>query len=115
MSKNNIIPYINLEYNPEKLKERAAHWKEIKEAYEEFKDYPDDDPLHFQPWTPISKKTHTHLFEDMLWDKGAVIIGIYPTNDKNYQENDILTNGIGRYTNNNGLSIEFKFECELNL
>lgn len=59
--------------------------------------------------------TYTQSFEDMLWDKGAVVIGIYPTNDKNYQENDILTNGIGRYTNNNGLSIEFKFECELNL
>lgn len=61
MSKNSTIPYINLKYNPEKLKERAIQWKEIKETYEEFKDYPDDDPLHFQPWTPISKKTHTHF------------------------------------------------------
>ena len=59
--------------------------------------------------------TYTQSFEDMLWNKGDVVIGIYPTDDKNYQENDILTNGIGRYINNNGLSIEFKFECELNL
>lgn len=57
---NYKIPYINLEYNQEKLKERDICWKEIQEEYEEFKDHPNDDILRFQPWVPISKEVHTN-------------------------------------------------------
>lgn len=61
MSNQYKIPYINLEYNQEKLNERDIHWKKIQEEYEEFKDYPIDDALRFQPWTPISKEIHTNF------------------------------------------------------
>ena len=62
MSKQTLkIPYINLEYNQEKLEERDMRWKEIQEEYEEFRGRPNDDTLYFQPWIPISKETHTHF------------------------------------------------------
>lgn len=55
------IPYINLEYNQEKLDERDKNWKEIQEEFEEFRGRPNDDTLYFQPWVPISKEIHTHF------------------------------------------------------
>ena len=57
---NYKIPYINLEYNQEKLKERDIRWKEIQEEYEELRGLPNDDTLRFQPWVPISKEVHTN-------------------------------------------------------
>lgn len=61
MSKTYKIPYINLEYNQDKLIERDIHWKEIQEEYEEFRGRPNDDTLYFQSWIPISKEIHTHF------------------------------------------------------
>lgn len=61
MSNQYKIPYINLEYDQEKLNERDIHWKKIQEEYEEFKDYTIDDTLSFQPWVPISKEIHTNF------------------------------------------------------
>lgn len=61
MSKEYKIPYINLELNQEKLKERDIRWKELQEEYEEFKNLPNDDSLRFQPWEPISEEKHTHF------------------------------------------------------
>ncbi len=53
MSKTHKIPYINLEYNQDKLIERDIHWKEIQEEFEEFRNRPNDDTLYFQSWVPI--------------------------------------------------------------
>ena len=62
MSKPTLkIPYINLEYNQDKLIERDIHWKEIQEEFEEFRNRPNDDTLYFQSWIPISKEIHTHF------------------------------------------------------
>ena len=61
MSKEYKIPYINLEYNQQKLDERELRWKEIQEEYEKFRKIPNDDDLRFQPWIPISKETHTNF------------------------------------------------------
>jgi hypothetical protein len=61
MSKNYKIPYINLEYDQEKLNERDIRWKKIQEEYEEFKNIPIDDTLRLQPWVPISKEIHTNF------------------------------------------------------
>ena len=61
MSKTYKIPYINLEYNQEKLKERDIRWNEIKKERPDLKKIPNDDKLRFQPWTPISKETHTNF------------------------------------------------------
>ena len=55
------VPYINLEYNQDKLIERDIHWKEIQEEFEEFRNRPNDDTLYFQSWIPISKEIHTHF------------------------------------------------------
>lgn len=55
------VPYINLEYDQEKLEERDIRWKKIQEEYEEFKGIPIDDNLRFQSWIPISKETHKHF------------------------------------------------------
>lgn len=55
------IPYINLEYDQEKLSERDIRWKKIQEEYEKCKGIPIDDNLRFQPWIPISKETHAHF------------------------------------------------------
>ena len=33
------VPYINLKYNQEKLKERDIRWKEIQEEHEECKEW----------------------------------------------------------------------------
>lgn len=59
---NYKIPYINLEYNKEKLEERDIRWKKIQEEMEEFRGHPNDDSLRFQPWVPISKKIHKNYF-----------------------------------------------------
>ena len=56
-----ILPYTNLKYDQEKLKNRASVWKKIQEKDPEFKDVPDHDALKFQQWTVISKETHTHF------------------------------------------------------
>lgn len=61
MSKSYKIPYVNLEYNQEKLKERDIRWQEIQEEFEEFRGRPNDDTLYFQPWVPISNEIHTHF------------------------------------------------------
>lgn len=59
MPKTYNIPYVNLEYNQEKLKERDMRWKEIQDEQPHLKNVPNDDKLRFQPWVPISKETHT--------------------------------------------------------
>ena len=61
MSKSYKIPYVNLEYNQEKLKERDIRWKEIQDEQPQLKNVPNDDTLRFQPWVPISKETHTNF------------------------------------------------------
>ena len=61
MSKPYKIPYVNLEYNQDKLIERDIHWKKIQEEFEEFRNRPNDDTLYFQSWVPISKEIHTHF------------------------------------------------------
>lgn len=61
MSKTYKIPYVNLEYNQEKLKERDLRWKEIQDEQPHLKNVPNDDTLRFQPWVPISKETHTNF------------------------------------------------------
>lgn len=61
MSKQYKIPYINLDYNQDKLKERDIRWNEIKKERPDLKKLPNDDSLRFQPWVPISKKTHTNF------------------------------------------------------
>lgn len=61
MSKSYKIPYVNLEYNKEKLKERDIRWKEIQDEQPQLKNVPNDDTLRFQPWVPISKETHTNF------------------------------------------------------
>lgn len=61
MSKQYKIPYINLEYNQEKLKERDIRWAEIKKERPDLKKVPNDDTLRFQPWVPISKEAHTNF------------------------------------------------------
>lgn len=61
MSNQYKIPYINLEYDQEKLNERDIRWKKIQEEYEEFKNIPIDDTLRLQPWVPISKEIHTNF------------------------------------------------------
>ena len=61
MSEQYKIPYINLEYDQEKLNERDIRWKKIQDEYEECKNIPINDTLRFQPWTPISKEIHTNF------------------------------------------------------
>lgn len=61
MSKTYKIPYVNLEYNQEKLEERDIRWKEIQDEQPHLKIIPNDDNLRFQPWVPISKETHTNF------------------------------------------------------
>ena len=61
MSKTYKIPYVNLEYNQEKLEERDIRWKEIQDELEEFRSRPNEDTLYFQSWIPISKEIHTHF------------------------------------------------------
>ena len=56
-----IIPYTNLMYDQEKLKNRTLVWKKIQEEDPDFKDVPNHDAFKFQPWTLISKETHTHF------------------------------------------------------
>lgn len=91
------IPYTNLVYDHEKLKNRARVWKKIQEEDPEFKDVPNHDALKFQPWTLISRETHTHFefYSGRPWcskenpdinniildedDKNLDITGIYMT------------------------------------
>lgn len=61
MSKEYKIPYINLEYDQEKLNERQLRWKKLQKDIEEIKNISLNDTLRLQPWVPISKETHTHF------------------------------------------------------
>ena len=61
MSQQYEIPYINLEYDQEKIKERKIRWKKIQDEYEECENIPIDDTLRFQHWVPISKEIHTNF------------------------------------------------------
>ena len=104
------IPYINLDYDQEKLSDRDIRWKKIQEEYEECKGIPIDDNLRFQPWIPISKETHAH-FEfntDKPWyskqnntinniileedDPNMDITGVYMTHLNGDHDIDNLTN-----------------------
>jgi hypothetical protein len=107
---NYKIPYINLEYNKEKLEERDIRWKEIQEEMEEFRGRPNDDSLRFQPWVPISKKIHKNYFfnEGYPWyskhddtinniileedDPNMDITGVYMTHLNGDHDIDGLTN-----------------------
>lgn len=104
------IPYINLELNNDKLKEREIQWKEIQKEYEEFRDHPNNDTLRFQPWTPISKEIHTnyHFNEGYPWysehddefnniileedDPNIDITGVYMTHINGEHDIEGLTN-----------------------
>ena len=107
---NYKIPYINLEYNQEKLKERDIRWKKIQEEMEEFRGHPNDDSLRFQPWVSISKEFHkTYRFnEGYPWysehddtinniileedDPNIDITGVYLTHLNGDHDIDGLTN-----------------------
>lgn len=58
---------------------------------------------------------YCNLFENMAQQADTIVVGVYPVDDANYNPEDILTGGIGHYTNTDGWSMDFKFECEVNL
>lgn len=104
------VPYINLEYNQEKLDERDKNWKEIQEELEEFRSRPNEDTLYFQSWIPISKEIHTHFefnterpwyskinpeFNNIILeedDPNMDITGVYMTHLNGDHDIDALTN-----------------------
>ena len=58
---------------------------------------------------------YCNLFENMAQQADNIIVGVYPVDDVNYNPEDILTGGVGHYTNADGWSMDFEFECEVNL
>lgn len=69
--------------------------------------------LEDAPENQIAK--YNQLFEELIQKADTIVIGVYPVDDVNYNPEDILTGGVGHYINADGWSMDFKFECELNL
>lgn len=107
---NYKIPYLNLELNQDKLKERDIIWKAIQEENKELRGIENDDSLRFQPWIPISKEVHTNyrFIEGYPWyseydetinniileedDPNMDITGVYMTHLNGDHDIDGLTN-----------------------
>ena len=58
---------------------------------------------------------YCNLFENMAQNADTIVVGVYPVDNTNYNSKDILTGGIGHYTNADGWSMDFEFEYEINL
>ena len=96
-------------YEPKTLQTYTKGWLEPR-IYQK-----DDGPIELE-YTPGNYTAqYCQLFDELIQKADLIIVGIYPVNDINDSTEDVLTNGIGCYTNTDGLFIKFEFECKLDL
>lgn len=96
-------------YEPNTLQTRTKGWITPWTFYD------GHELLELEHSTEDQIAEYCNLFKNMAQQADTIVVGVYPVDNTNYNPEDILTGGVGHYTNADGWSIDFKFECELNL